>query len=525
MKRKPIKTVFCLALTALISSGGIVGAAAVEENGGETALPSSYSSRDMGYVTSVKYQDYSSCWAFAAMATLESFLLRNGENISDMSTNHLNMWATPRESGNGWQRSVASDGYPNIALGYMTSWQGGVLQSDLGDYPLSNEITGDMVPVDLARYGITSVRYLQKGDFEEIKRAVMDNGGVYTSYAHSASCLNKERTAYYMPESYSGGYSGHSIEVVGWDDNYPRESFENETGKLPVGNGAWLIKNSWGNNNALGGYFWASYEDKYLFSNKYNPSYSLQSYEKLDGKVKLIQNEIYGATYEFKYVEAPVLTYINRLHFDGDFNVIDKVVFKTDAVGADYTIWYVPDGTGEAPDNDVSHWTRLYDGAVDYKGYICADIEDFAYPDSTGSIAVTVDATDSDGKSSLGVGEWLTNSSDYVFKNESAKGESYLKNGDDMQDLMDWYLENEDDPIGGTFVIKAVTKQYYPATLLGDVNQDGVVNILDVTEIQRHVAEYITLEKTALANADINGDGIITIEDGTLLQMKLALLI
>lgn len=36
----------------------------------------------------------------------------------------------------------------------------------------------------------------------------------------------------------------HSVTIIGWDDNYPKENFLG--GHQPEGNGAFLIKNSWG---------------------------------------------------------------------------------------------------------------------------------------------------------------------------------------------------------------------------------------------------------------------------------------
>ena len=56
----------------------------------------------------------------------------------------------------------------------------------------------------------------------------------------------------------------------------------------------------------------------------------------------------------------------------------------------------------------------------------------------------------------------------------------------------------------------------------GDANLDGKLDIRDVTEIQRHVASFITLEGSALLAADIDGDGDVDIQDATLIQRKLA---
>lgn len=59
-----------------------------------------------------------------------------------------------------------------------------------------------------------------------------------------------------------------------------------------------------------------------------------------------------------------------------------------------------------------------------------------------------------------------------------------------------------------------------PVTL-GDVNADGVVNILDATELQRLLAEYCTVNTAILANAIEHFSGTVNINDVTVIQRRL----
>ena len=57
---------------------------------------------------------------------------------------------------------------------------------------------------------------------------------------------------------------------------------------------------------------------------------------------------------------------------------------------------------------------------------------------------------------------------------------------------------------------------------LGDANNDGVININDVTAIQRHVAEMQMLEGLLFIAADVTQNGKIEISDATTMQMYFA---
>lgn len=498
----------------------------------KSSLPSKYSSVEQGNVTSVKTQQYNDCWAYAGIAAFESKLLADGFTNVNMTMEHLNAWATTRSNSTGWLRNQYDEGYAEIPLGYFTSWSGAVLASDVADIDFYLIESGDEVPTNLSKYGATAIEYFDKTNPDAIKEAIMENGGVYSSFGSNSVCYNAEETAYYMPEDVQLTYIGHAIEVVGWDDNYAASNFNTQYGLRPKKAGAWLCKNSWGNYNSLGGYFWISYYDKYIFSDLFYPSYTINSVEQITDDKKLMQNEIYGATYEFNYLVDDTITYANKFTYDDNYKTIDKVIFETEALGADYIIYYAPNGSDGNPDPKKSNWTKLYSGTVDYKGYICADIDDFYVPDESGSIAITIDTSsqnigvtpaNSNFKiSTIGVGEWLKKSTgEYIFKNDSQPGESYIIENNKSTDLLDWYKTNLDDPLGGTFVIKAVTLKSGEYEI-GDVDKDGTLTISDATMIQKYIAQYETFDDYTLTLADFNGDNTIDIGDATAIQKSLA---
>lgn len=59
-------------------------------------------------------------------------------------------------------------------------------------------------------------------------------------------------------------------------------------------------------------------------------------------------------------------------------------------------------------------------------------------------------------------------------------------------------------------------------TILGDVDGDGRINVRDVTQIQRFLANLTTPTEDELARAKITGGDVLCIEDATELQRFLA---
>lgn len=123
-----------------------------------------------------------------------------------------------------------------------------------------------------------------------VKSELMKGHGVSAGFQADVSQPGQEGQETYMSLSNYAHYTyedkgtSHMICIVGWDDNFGKENFLRGT---PPGNGAWLVKNSWGSEtdyvtNANGkdigksvwgiengegettGYFWISYYDKSL---------------------------------------------------------------------------------------------------------------------------------------------------------------------------------------------------------------------------------------------------------------------
>ena len=85
---------------------------------------------------------------------------------------------------------------------------------------------------------------------------------------------------------------------------------------------------------------------------------------------------------------------------------------------------------------------------------------------------------------------------------------------------MDFYEDVNDDTEGGNFVIKGIT--YKRGTLVRDANLDAVVDIEDAVCIQKSTIHSYTLSSEGQINADINQNGVVNVKDVTEIQRLLA---
>ena len=221
-------------------------------NDGSIELPSSYDLRDEGLVSPVSDQGSTgSCWAFATLAALESYLMKTEGVSYDFSEQNVrNVMGYYGTNGTDWD-----DGGNHImSLAYLLRWSGPINETDdpFNSYSSRSSYTLDRVKhVQDVVYVPMRLGYL---DNDEIKFAIMKYGALYTTI-YSDSYF-QYHTSYYSdwPE-----YSNHAITLVGWDDNYPASKFGSVS---PPGDGAFIIKNSWGTSYGESGYWYISYYDK-----------------------------------------------------------------------------------------------------------------------------------------------------------------------------------------------------------------------------------------------------------------------
>lgn len=272
--------------------GNLLPERILDENGNEVLpvgtvkaaaedIPVSYDTRLEFDLTPIKNQAGSgSCWAFSTIACMETSLTKQGYGTAqtlDFSEAHL-VWFGQNQRVSDPTDPTYGDGRMsdnpfryggNWSVSAPTILRGSGLQLEsnapwVETYDVEEMMTMEQPEseryVSYARlWDAHSIRDTK--DRDAIKRQIMANGAVMTSYYDDTGITNTGyntmNKCYY--QSAVVGSSNHAITVVGWNDKYPSENF-NE-GNRPENDGAWIVKGSWGTWYGREGYYWLSYED------------------------------------------------------------------------------------------------------------------------------------------------------------------------------------------------------------------------------------------------------------------------
>ncbi|MBQ6116814.1 MAG: hypothetical protein IJL08_05780, partial [Oscillospiraceae bacterium] len=285
-------------------------------------LPSSWDSRNQGWITPVKDQNpYGSCWAHAAMGGIEAYMIKNGVPVGTGSaaTTSLNLSETQHCFFNyssaydaegmltgdkctltGSDSCLDSGGNGEMSAYTLQRWCGAADESQSAlQYSKASTVASSGLGSQYSyQYNVCHVQnseWIPGTSIDAIKEAIMKYGAGnisycassgYTTYTNIYQCVIDTSSQ----DSSSHKWANHAITIVGWDDSIAASNFKPNK---PSGSGAWLCKNSWGTSYFNQGYMWISYEDTSV-----------------------------GEGYIYFYDAEPIDNYAHNYQYDGSCNVV-----------------------------------------------------------------------------------------------------------------------------------------------------------------------------------------------------------
>ncbi len=277
-------------LWTLVLAALVVSAAPTIVNGQGDELPRVFDLRKTAGVTPIKSQQGGTCWTHGTMAAIESNLLVSGTwkklgepGVPALSEYHLDWWngfnkhknddvEDPAKQATGL--TVHQGGDYRVAAAYISRGDG-VVTAPLDDKKLPDTLswyknTPDRSRTDFKRFYVRDIEWFVIGDnlenIDTVKTRILREGAIGTAY--TAGAFSSKDFIQYQPKD-NPRMPNHSVAIAGWDD----DKVSSDPTKKFAKPGAWLIKNSWGEQRKdrktgemkdVGdkGYMWISYYDK-----------------------------------------------------------------------------------------------------------------------------------------------------------------------------------------------------------------------------------------------------------------------
>ncbi|MCK4766532.1 MAG: hypothetical protein KAW12_30335 [Candidatus Aminicenantes bacterium] len=312
--------------------------------------PTSYDLRTLNKLTAIRNQGAcGSCWTFATMASLESF---------GKPTNDWNFSEQDLNANHGFDYGECTGGNHDMAAAYLARWSGPLSETDV-PYPYASEMTrGAFSPQKHIQQIIFVPQRSDFGDNDTIKYFISTYGAVYVSFYYSSSYIDTADLSFYNNVNIS---TNHAVAAVGWDDDYSAANFRPD--RQPPGDGAFLIRNSWGTGRHDNGYLWLSYYDT-----SFKPRASLCNAEDPKNYDRIYQYDPLGQVSNSGY--GGTTAWAANIFTAGENNFLKAVGFYTTDANTAYEIYIYKGVTPGNPSSGSLVATKT--GSRVYPGYYTA---------------------------------------------------------------------------------------------------------------------------------------------------------
>lgn len=458
---------------------------------------------------------------------------------------------------------VKTDGMGNalMVLGYYTSGNEPIdtnnnkVNVDVDEYRVFPSIYKNKTEEGNLEYTNTTAffgrEYYTENQVEEIRNEIkyhILNYGAVTAITSSSSMQYYNNSSYYCDNLLSK--IDHQITIIGWDDNYPVENFNSN--HRPSKPGAYIVQNSYGDEIFDGGIMYISYEDAFIegqvigVTKVENKDYlNLYQHDELgvNGSMGFTQ-DIYGAnvykrdTSQTEYLDKigiAVLAdtkceiYVNPRSSELDKDKLNKIGEITlDAGYKTYKLQNPIKLTGEEfaivvkyeanedniayvgiEYNDNAAWQKAENSSKE--SYLSTNMQNYEDMTTLGEIAENVETANLCIKAFT-----TTKSRNYIITDEYVKNIKPETTIEEFKNNLEKTIEIENEE--ETNLIKTGMKakidgKEYTLIVVGDIDCDGKLTLIDLAKIKQHLVEINKLENERLQGADINLDNEINLVD------------
>jgi C1A family cysteine protease len=445
-------------------------------------LPSVYDLRKEGRVTVAKDQGMSgSCWSFSSFASLESYLLGTEGITYDFSENNMKNLASNNYS-DGFDLSPNDGGNAFIAAAYLSRWTGPVSESEDPYFDMSFSSPIRLSPLKHVQEILFLPERKDPLDNEYIKKALMNYGAVYTTLYWYPAYYQDQNYSYLCTENQS---ANHAVTIVGWDDSFDKNRFK----QVPLGNGAFIVKNSWGKTWGEEGYFYVSYYD-FKLGHGENAVFTA---EKKDNYDEIYQYDPLGWTGSFGYKDSLTAWGGNIFSSKGN-ETLRAVGFYTTDFNTAYDL-YVYRNPASGPVNSRGLLVRE-NGTYSLRGYHTKVLSSTVNLRPGEKYSVVVKFTNPSNGYPLAVEQPVQSFSTNARANPR---ESYMSlNGRNWEDISSNFQDN--------LCIKAftTTNELPEANFTSDITSGNYPLTVHFTDLSKNAFSW---------EWDLNGDGIVDSTD------------